>query len=400
MAIPLRVCLFDQTSSPAEHFEQPFRELSDVHIVACCSTWQALQELLHAGPVEAVVVNLDAGERRSALATVQRIAEVAPDCGVVGVSSDDQPDTIIAAMRAGCSQFVRWPIDAGDLRSALERVRQTFAGNAGTCRRICVVGSTGGAGATTVACNLAIELAHVTQQRCALIDMDIQYGDVGCAFDSTPRYSIADVCRAGREIDRTLLEDALDSLPCHVSILTCPSGMDPGLELPQEGVDQMFRVMAQMFPFVVVDAPRYFTPATMVALGGADRVLVVSQLGVPSLRNATRVYEGLMQLEVAEERVEIVLNRCNASFERIKHDEVERHFGRPVFAAIPNDYKRIGSARDLGHPIMSDAPSSPARVAIKNMAQRLATDYLGEENVRRSGGMFNMFRRRRAKTAL
>jgi pilus assembly protein CpaE len=382
MALPLRVCLYSQADQTDEPFRAPFAQLSDVRIVAECPDWQHLQEFLHCGGFDVVIVSLDSVPDNGSSLLVQRIAEVAPECAIIGVSQNTHSDAIIAAMRAGCNQFVRSPIDPEDLHSALNRVKQTHVPVVEGCQRICVVGASGGTGATTVACNLAMELAHVTQCRCALVDMNLQFGDVACSFDVTPRYTIADVCGNASQIDRTLLESALEAVPCEVSILARPEKVEMAEEVTPVAVDEMFRVMAQMFPFVVVDLPRHFSPAATATLAGADRVLIVSQLTVPHLRNTTRIYEHLVQLGANEEHIEIVLNRCNANFERIKPKEVEKHFGRPVFAVIPNDYKRIGASRDLGHPIMTDSPTSPARLAIQDMARRLATEYLGEENLR------------------
>jgi len=92
---------------------------------------------------------------------------------------------------------------------------------------------------------------------------------------------------------------------------------------------------------------------------------------VPFLRNATRIYECLLQAELEEGCIELVLNRVAANYERITPHEVERHFGRPVFGAIPNDYKHVTASRDLGHPILTAAPNSPARLAIQRLARRL-----------------------------
>lgn len=412
MATPLRVCLFSESGSdsdaaqrllgPAtnqESFRAPFEQLTELRIVAECATWQELQESLHASPTDAVIVDLDGGEDSGRHLIIRQITEVAPTCGIIGVSKNANPDAIIAAMRAGCAQFVHWPIDLKDLQSAINRIRQMRAPAASGCRRICVVGSSGGAGATTVACNLAIELARATDRRCGLVDMNFQFGDVACLFDATPQHSVADICAAGAEIDRTLLETAIDDLPCNVSILASRQKVQFSDSVTADGIEQMFQVMSHMFPFVVVDLPRYFAPETIAALSGADCVLIVTQLAVPFLRNATRVYESLLEMGADEDRVEVVLNRCNANFERIKPEEVERHFGRPAFAVIPNDYKRIGASRDLGHPIVTDAPNSPARLAIQVLARRLAADSLGEKDPRPGGGLFGLFRRRRPKPA-
>ena len=68
-----------------------------------------------------------------------------------------------------------------------------------------------------------------------------------------------------------------------------------------------------------------------------------------------------------------------------------------MFATIPNDYKRITASRDLGHPIVADAPNSPARAAIEEMARSLATDLLGANSEQeQKRGMFGLFRKKRA----
>jgi pilus assembly protein CpaE len=99
-----------------------------------------------------------------------------------------------------------------------------------------------------------------------------------------------------------------------------------------------------------------------------------------------------------EDRIEIVLNRCKANYERISPEEVEAHFGRPVFAMIPNDYRRVQSALDFGQPVATDSPSSPVRLALQEMARRIATedspDTLGKAG---SEGLFGKLWKRKTK---
>ena len=221
---------------------------------------------------------------------------------------------------------------------------------------------------------------------------------MACAFDLSPKHSIAEVCHDNVAIDRTMLEMALDELPCKVSILARPDNLEESEEVKPNAVEQLFRCMSQMFPFVVIDLPRHFSEITLAALRSADRVFIVSQVAVPFLRNATRIYNGLMRAGVDEQRVDLVLNRCHGSKESISPQDVEKHFGRPVFASIPNDYKRITTSRDLGYPILTTAPNSPARLAIQSIARTLASSHLGEESLEGGKcGILSLFRRKRAK---
>lgn len=397
MPDPLRICLFDADLSTEEPFRGPFETLNNVLIMGETSTWDELREWLRHGKLDMVAVNL--GEReQQGLAIVERIVDMSPGCGVLGVSRRTDPQTIITAMRAGCSQFVPWPVDHQDLVAAVERIRATRSTEVRTSKRICVIGSSGGAGTTTVACNLAMELAHVTNRRCGLVDLNLEFGDVGSSFDCNPAYTIADVCRQEVEADRLLLGKALHELPCNVSILARPNKLAEALEVQPERLESTLQVMATMFPFVVIDLPRSANPVSTIAVRTADRVLVVTQLGVPFIRNATRIYDSLLQMGAAEGSVEIVLNRCNANFERIAPEEVEAHFGQPIFAMIPNDYRRVQTSLDFGHPIVADAPSSPARLAIQQMARNLASDQVTDDQTPPpTAGFFSRFWQRPAK---
>ena len=290
----------------------------------------------------------------------------------------------------GGSQFVTWPVDEEDLKTAVSRIRATKRVAAHSSKRVCVIGASGGVGATTIACNLAMELGHLTDRQVALVDMNLEFGDVACAFDCAPTYSIADVCRDGVDVDHMMLEKALHALPSNVSIMSRPDRVEDAREIAPENVQAMMKLLGDMHPYVVVDLPRTFSFLSAAAVSEAERLLIVTQLSVPCIRNATRIYQCLAQMNADEDRIEVVLNRCNANFERITPDEVEAHFKRPVFAMVPNDYRRIQTSLDLGQPVMHDSPNGPAKLAIQEMARKLSGDHGGDElTPAASSGLWN-----------
>lgn len=366
---PLRVCIFDRTGHP--QLSTGLQALSDVEVVAQCTAWETLQEALAALGADAVVIFLDEPEISSGFLLTQRIHEVAPQLRLIGISENHRPDTIIKAMRAGCNQFVAMPIDVEDLRHALDAARRSEPAAPVKSQRVCVMGAAGGAGATTIACNLAIELSQFMRQRVALVDMNLEFADVACHFDAQPKCGIVDVCRPDVEIDQTLLQSALTHMDNGVSILSKPAFPAQAMQVDPVHVETMFARLAEAYPYVVADVPRSFSPVTVAVLSGADRVLLVTQLAVPFIRNATRIYEHLLHMGANEEAIEIIVNRSNASYEMITPKEVSEHFGRPVFGDVPNDYKRLTSVRDLGSSLSTEAPNSPARLGIQALAKQL-----------------------------
>lgn len=377
----LRILLYDYARSDDERLSKTFEQLADVSVVNCCSTWETLSEHLLRKEADVLVVNLDFSD---GLDVVQKITRQSPGCGIVGVSTNTDALFIIKAMRSGCGQFVCSPIDNEDLVSALQRVRPAQTKSTHASRNICLVGSSGGSGSTAVACNLSMELAHLTGSKIALVDMNLEYGDVASNFDCTPKYTIADMAGGGIELDEETLGAGLHELPSGVSVVARPNQLDEAREVVPEGVDLMLRLLGESFPFVIVDLPRSYSLLSSVAVGHADTVLIITQLSVPAIRNASRVYEALLQLGVDPDCLQFVVNRYNADFERINLKEVEEHFRRPVFAVIPNDYKYVSASLDFGHPIGADAPTNKCRTAIQEIAGKLAPEFANDDEVRKS----------------
>lgn len=391
MTEPLRIFFYDSVHGDETPLRKAFEAIRGVMLIGVASSWQELRDCFRREAPDLVAFNLD-GKNGVELDVVHRLAEVAPGCNILGISRQTDAQSIIAAMRAGCSQFVCWPVDPADLTAAVGRIRAArMAGSAHVSKRICVIGAAGGSGATTVACNLAMELAHITGVRCALVDLNLEFGDVAGAFDCSPRFTLSDACDAGDELDKMMMAKALHELPCNVSILARPESLEDAQRVTPESVLGMLRVLAEMMPFTVVDVPRSFGPLTGAALRDADHVLIVTQLGVPFIRNAGRLYEGLRELGIAEQSLEIVLNRCKSVYERITPTDVESHFGKPIFASIPNDYRRVQTALDFGHPIVADSPNTPARLAIAQMARKLIGGEQASAESNDQGGLLSRF---------
>ncbi len=395
MAQKLKLCLFSATPQGDVPFAAPFEALDQVTVLGETPDIEEFHEGMRTTAVDAVAINLD-DEGELGFEAVEYSHKAQPACGIIGVSSDADPAKIIRAMRTGCNQFVHWPVDDVDLRDAVNRIAANRQVSAPAGKRICVIGSSGGVGATTVSCNLAMELAALTESQSALVDMDLEFGDVACAFDSEPKYTLADICVDGQQIDKEFLSKAAEIVHDNIALYARPNDVEGARSVSPESTTQTFQILNEMYPFVVVDLPRTFSFLSAAAVQAAERVLVISQLSVSSIRNATRIFQILQQMSVPSEHIEIVLNRYKANFERITPSEVEAHFQRPIFATIPNDYRHVQAALDLGAPMCSESPDSPARQAIHGIAKRLFNDETSADNssASQSGGLLSRILRR------
>jgi pilus assembly protein CpaE len=274
-------------------------------------------------------------------------------------------------MRAGCDQFVCEPIDPADLASAVSRVTSKRLLATPKSRCICVTGSTGGAGTTSVACNLALEIGNATDRDCALVDLDMVFGDVALNFDCEPKYDLNDLATAGAELDDSILSSALKTLPCKVSILSRPEIIGQYELITADTIHRIIEMLKRSYEHIVIDTPRDLNTWTTAALANADLIFIVCQLLVPSIRNAKRYYDILLQMGIPEERLEFIVNRSDGRTGRVTVKDIEASVKKPVFACIPNDYQFVARSIDFGRPIAALDRNSPVRAAINTMAKRV-----------------------------
>ncbi len=364
------VVLFNAEPGAGPALRATINELRDTRVVAEVSDHSALTDALRRMPANVLLVNLDPDVPRQ-VAMIEAVVAQFPTVPVIAISEHSTPQDIIAAMRAGCQQFVFKPIDRGDLRRALDRVatKQTQLAPGG--HRICVMGGSGGVGTTTIACNLAMEIASITQTTCALVDLQLEFGDIASNFDCAASHTIANLCQCDGEVDRAMLETAVVRLPCRVAVLARPATVEEAALVTPDRAATILRLMSNYYGSVVVDTPRTFDRLTLGALEQADSVLLILQLVVPSVRNTLRLYEALLSYGMPDDRVHIVANRYKKNVGRLAPEDVEKQFNRKLLGIVPNDYEQVTSSLDYGHPLMADAPNSSVRAAIRGLAMQL-----------------------------
>ena len=362
-----------------------------IHIVTEAHDQAALTDCLGRLPISLLVIDLDP-RPSSALEVMEDVSNRFPALAIVALSASADPELILLAMRAGFRQFIPKPIDLQDLTRALKLLtRSATDQKAKTERVICLVGSSGGCGVTTIAANLAIELAQVATEPCALVDLQLEFGSVATYFDSRPTHTIADLTNVPNEIDAQMVEQAMTVLPSNVVLLARPDRLNQAANIDPERIAHILKILARRYDSVVVDTPCRFDGIGLAALEMATSVLLVLELSVPSIRNAERLYKGLIQSGMPAEQILPVANRLTRNCP-ISAQDVEQHLGTRMFSVIPNDYGTVQAALDFGQPLLDGSPDSPVRKAIDGIARRLYqgdfSTVSAESKTKRKAGFF------------
>lgn len=329
---------------------------------------QSRTELMTAiSAIDSVVVFIDLDDE-DAFNTIASLFESKPQLSIIGITGSNNVNRVLQAQRAGVKQVTTRPLDPSDVAAALSRAWNTSLDEITGSKVFALMGTVGGSGATTIASNLAVELASVGGTKSALIDLDFEFGGVARAFDLDPRFTIAELANAGAA-DTILLHKTVAEMPSGAGIIARPPSIRAASSIDDNSVRRIIKLATQAYPFVVCDLPRVIDGRTGAAIEMCDKLLIVLQLTVPSIDNARRLIEALTAEGVPQGQIELLVNRYRKNTHAVTIEMAERELGQKVFGTIPNDYAAVNRAIDTGKPLEN---RNPVRTAINDLAVRLS----------------------------
>jgi len=345
------------------------------------------------GEILADVILLDLGRDPDPyFALARHIRGLQAGVRIIACSTQPEPDPqlLLEAMRSGVQEFLGKPVSPEDLRETLERfVTETTVPDkrAGTDRLIIVVGAKGGVGTTTVAVNLAVQLAHKLKKRTALIDFGRPLGQAHLMLNLTPRFNVRDAVENLNRLDSHFFTGLLTEHRSGLSLLGGVTQPEEWERIPLAATARVINVAQSTFDAVIVDYGTQFSTEWAPALRTARAVLVVAETNVPALWALERNLLALLGMGVESSRLQIVINRWRRTDQEALKT-VEKNIKHPIHSVIPNDYKQVSDAINMGTPLMGNH-NNPL---VSKFAQIAAQLTGAETSVKqtKSGG-FNLF---------
>ncbi len=310
-----------------------------------------------------------------ALETAAKLARVAPAVTVVLATRPDD-DTWRRALEAGVRAVVDPDAPLDEVHQALEsaldnsqRIRSLAAGRSYAHRVIVISSPKGGVGKTVVAVNLALALAHGTQEKVAIVDLDLAFGDVAHVLMLTPEHTITDAAAAMPDLDITALKVFLTAHPANVFALCSPDDPTEADDISPEAATAIIDLLTTEFPYVIVDTAGGFGDHTYSVMEHASDLVFVSDMDVPSIINVRKALELIDRLGIVDHNRHLVLNRADSRV-GLQLDEVTAAAGVPVDLALPSS-RHIPISVNEGRPILLSRPRSQFARRITRLAAEL-----------------------------
>lgn len=354
-----------------------------VWLEAECSRYEFFIDVAMQSQPDLALVTLDSNPQKG-LELVARIHQDLPNCCVMVLSTSQEGSLILQAIRQGAKEFLGLPLKLDDFLAALGRLRQASGAKAadGAVRSsqvITVTGVSGGIGCTSLAINLACCLAQNPQCSVALMDLDLALGDADVWLDIIPDYTIQDVADNITRLDYALLKRSLTKHDCGLFLLPRPVEMDDHPPMTPDELRRVIALLKATFTHLVIDLSKTFTPLDLAAMEVSDTILLITQLDLPSLRNAVRLNQFLQHREGLSEKVKVVVNRLGLDENQISLNKALETLGREITAQVPNDYATMVEARNNGVPLFMQSPRSKLTKAVQQLAHTLDQQALPEE---------------------
>ena len=196
-----------------------------------------------------------------------------------------------------------------------------------------------------------MELANLTKEKVALIDLNLQLGDVTTFLDLNPSFDISYVVNNINRVDESFLLSTLEQYKdTSLYVLADPPYLEQAEDITSDQIAKLFDVLKETFSYIVVDTGSSFDGKTITVLDSSDLILLVTIVNLPAIRNCQRCLELFDRLGYTKEKVKIVLNRYMEN-EEIKTEDVEDVLDKKVYWKIPNNYFTIMSAINKGIPV-------------------------------------------------
>lgn len=370
---PVKALLAVEPGVDAEGVQDSLPADSEFNVVGVVSGAEDALRWLRDGVADLLLVAC-AGYSDRALLLLDAVTRQNPDLNVMVLGHGSPNGFLRRAFEAGADDIIMLPATREQVRFEVHKLLARKQGavapaSADHSRLVCVLGPKGGTGKTLTSTNLAVCLAQ-RGERVALIDLDLQFGDVALCLGLPPEKTVYDLAQSPGALDFDKLDAFLASHSAGVRTLIAPRRPDQASAVGAELLREVYSILRANFDWVIVDTPPGFTAEVITSIDSSTEVVMVGMLDSLSLKNTKLGLETLELMKYNPDRIFLLLNRAHSRV-GISQSDVEAVLGRTPDVFIPSD-REIPRTVNEGIPIVVARPQSEPAEAFGRLTDLLA----------------------------
>lgn len=378
----IKILLVEQDCEQRKEIVRTLQNVEYLSMTGLADTWDEAERILENKTVDVVLI--DAGAEGNGYEISEKLYAQYPETAIILLEEELHEDTLRKAVFSGAKDVLIRPLLPSKMVDAIYKANQHQKESLlsrkdsvpknrhknGLGQVYAIFSTKGGVGKTLIAINLAVGMAKTTGKRIALVDLDLEFGDVALSLNASPKFTIADIVDDIRNIDQDLIESYMITHESGIKIL--PSHSKPMMNdfMNAEDVDIILRTLQSTFDFVIIDLPSRFINIIQPAFAIADKLLMVTTPDVSSLRNTKTALITLNELNYPKSKIKIILNRTNKR-DSIKKKDVETTLNVDVIGSIICEPRLVSESLNTGQPIMGIKSSKTINKDFLNLIKRL-----------------------------
>ncbi|HKL10373.1 MAG TPA: AAA family ATPase [Clostridia bacterium] len=239
---------------------------------------------------------------------------------------------------------------------------------------VSIFSTKGGVGKSTIATNIATALAQKTEERVALVDFDLQFGDVSVMLNLYPERTVMELVKDIQSLDKELLEDYMILHNSGVKVLPAPSRPEYAEFVTGGNVQRILRTLKESYKYIVVDMAPAFDDVNLATLDLSDSIMLLTTLDLPTIKNVKSGLHVMKTLNYRDDKIRLILNRYHRNF-GINVSDLEKTTEKKISHIVPEDSRTIIDAVNKGKPFVLNNPGSSVTKSIYNIVD----DIMGKD---------------------
>jgi pilus assembly protein CpaE len=362
------------TADPS--FEQAVQSMfgasAQISLRAVSGAVSAVGDRFDTADTTVIIIDLDADREEEMQALEHLMLRIGAWPPVVVVTQRFDADVARRLLQMRVADFLVKPVQPVELVRTCARVTRPAGAETTEAQIYTFIPAAGGVGVTTLAIETAMILLNSSQRgrpRVCLVDLDFQHGACADYLDLEPRLDLNEIGPRPERLDQQLLEIMLAQHASGVAVISAPTRPAEMRTFDPDMVTRLLDLVSAHFDYVVIDMPRTWFPWTDSVLLGSNRLFIVSEMTVPSLRHAKQLLEAIRERLGDGPQPKVIVNRFEQRmFEAgVKKADIEQALGEDFVGTIPNNYRLVREAIDRGVPLAEVKPGNSINAQLRKV---------------------------------
>ena len=369
---------------------------NDIEIVGIASNGREAVEAARKLQPNIVLMDINMPDM-DGIAASEQISRAAPMCAIIMMSVQSEADYLRRSMLAGAMDFLTKPFTSEELVSSIHRVYEMGAsrraaapppteagmgkptGTQAPGRRpesggkiLLVYSPKGGTGCSSVATNLAIALQQATSKKVALVDISLQFGDVGVLLNLQTTRTLADATAKVDVLDAEMLSALMSPHPSGVQALIAPPSPEMAETIDADDIKAILTLARKTFDYILVDTWSFLDDIVLNTMDIADRILIVMVPEIPSIKSTKLFLEVADALKFPPQQIDLILNKALAR-DNIRGEQIAKSMHHAVQVELEFEPRGMRQATNQGLPLIVSEPNHPFVLGIQSLTEHLVS---------------------------